>query len=123
MWKANGRTTTLQLFLDSLSPKTEKVSLEGTMDMSRDRLILELAHRKTLHQTNNKQLAYLIHNAMCTTYCKGEEKIQTLSIVFSFVEQCFGNWTFLISGIREERFVLNWACYKEPVYSNHWTSN
>jgi hypothetical protein len=39
MWKANGKTTTLQLFLDSLSPKTEKLSLEGTMDLSRDRLI------------------------------------------------------------------------------------
>jgi hypothetical protein len=23
MWKANGKTTTIQLFLDSLSPKTE----------------------------------------------------------------------------------------------------
>jgi hypothetical protein len=39
MWKANGKTTTLQLFLDSLSPKTEKLSLEETMDLSRDRLI------------------------------------------------------------------------------------
>jgi hypothetical protein len=39
MWKANGKTTTLQRFL---SPKTEKLSLEGTMDLSRDRLILEL---------------------------------------------------------------------------------
>jgi hypothetical protein len=43
--KANGKTTTLQLFLDSLSPKTEKLSLEGTMDLSRDRLILELVER------------------------------------------------------------------------------
>jgi hypothetical protein len=34
MWKANGKTTTLQLFLDSLSPKTEKLSLEGTMDLN-----------------------------------------------------------------------------------------
>jgi hypothetical protein len=42
MWKANGKTTTLQLFLDSLSPKTEELSLEETMDLSRDRLILEL---------------------------------------------------------------------------------
>jgi hypothetical protein len=42
MWKANGKTTTLQLFLDSLSPKTETLSLEETMDLSRDRLILEL---------------------------------------------------------------------------------
>jgi hypothetical protein len=42
MWKANGKTTTLQLFLDSLSPKTEKLSLEEAMDLSRDRLILEL---------------------------------------------------------------------------------
>jgi ABC-type uncharacterized transport system ATPase subunit len=41
MWKANGKTTTLQLFLDSLSPKTGKLSLEGTMDLSRDRLIEE----------------------------------------------------------------------------------
>jgi hypothetical protein len=42
MWKANGKTTTLQLFLDSLSPKTEKLSLEETMDLSQARLILEL---------------------------------------------------------------------------------
>jgi hypothetical protein len=42
MWKANGKTTTLQLFLDSLFPKTEKLSLEGTMDLLRDRVILEL---------------------------------------------------------------------------------
>jgi hypothetical protein len=35
MWKANGKTTTLQIFLDSLSPKT--LSLEETMDLSRDR--------------------------------------------------------------------------------------
>jgi hypothetical protein len=35
MWKANGKTTTLQLFLDSLSPKT--LSLEEAMDLSRDR--------------------------------------------------------------------------------------
>jgi hypothetical protein len=41
MWKANGKTTTLQLFVDSLSPKTEKLSLEEAMDLSRDRLILE----------------------------------------------------------------------------------
>jgi hypothetical protein len=41
MWKATGKTTTLLLFLDSLSPKTEKLSLEETMDLSRDRLILE----------------------------------------------------------------------------------
>jgi hypothetical protein len=42
MWKANGKTTTLLLFLDIVSPKTGKLSLEGTMDLSRDRLILEL---------------------------------------------------------------------------------
>jgi hypothetical protein len=42
MWKANGKTTTLQLFLDSLSPKTKKLSLEEAMDLSQDRLILEL---------------------------------------------------------------------------------
>jgi hypothetical protein len=41
MWKANGKTTTLQLFLDSLSPKTEKLSLEEAMDLSRDRLIFD----------------------------------------------------------------------------------
>jgi hypothetical protein len=28
MWKANGKTNTLQLFLDSLSPKTEKHIIE-----------------------------------------------------------------------------------------------
>jgi hypothetical protein len=41
MWKANGKTTTLQLFLDSLSPKREKVSFEEAVDLSRDRVILE----------------------------------------------------------------------------------
>jgi hypothetical protein len=35
MWKSNGKTTTLQLFLDSLSEKTP--SLEEAMDLSRDR--------------------------------------------------------------------------------------
>jgi hypothetical protein len=42
MWKANGKTTTLLLLLDSLSPKTEKLSLEEAMDLSRNSLILEL---------------------------------------------------------------------------------
>jgi hypothetical protein len=42
MWKANGKTTTLQLFLDSLSPKTGKLGLGEAMDLSRDRLMLEL---------------------------------------------------------------------------------
>jgi hypothetical protein len=42
MWKANGKTTKLKLFLDSLSPKTEKLSLEEAMDLSRNRIILEL---------------------------------------------------------------------------------
>jgi hypothetical protein len=41
MWKVNGKTTTLQLFLDSLSPKTEKLSLEEAMNLSRDSLILD----------------------------------------------------------------------------------
>jgi hypothetical protein len=55
MWKANGKTTTLQLFLDSLSPKNMRdsssgdklnfgdLSLKEAMDPSRDRQILELA--------------------------------------------------------------------------------
>jgi hypothetical protein len=57
MWKANGKTTTLQLFLNSLSPKIMRdsssgdklkitlfgdLSLEEAMDLSRDRQILEL---------------------------------------------------------------------------------
>jgi hypothetical protein len=57
MWKANGKTTTLQLFLDSHSPKYMRdassgdklkielfgeLSLEEAMDLSRDRQILEL---------------------------------------------------------------------------------
>jgi hypothetical protein len=57
MWKANGKTTTLQLFLDSLPPKNMRdassgdkfkialfgeLSLEEAMDLSRDRQILEL---------------------------------------------------------------------------------
>jgi hypothetical protein len=59
MWKANAKTTTLQLFLDSLSPKNMRyfssgdklkialfgdLSLEEAMDLSRDRQILELEH-------------------------------------------------------------------------------
>jgi hypothetical protein len=54
MWKANGETTTLQLFLDSLSPKNMQdassgvklkialfgeLSLEEAMDLSQDRQI------------------------------------------------------------------------------------
>jgi hypothetical protein len=57
MWKVNGKTTTLQLFLDCLSPKNMRnassgvklkialfgeLSLEEGMDLSRDRQILEL---------------------------------------------------------------------------------
>jgi hypothetical protein len=56
MWKANGETTTLQLFLDSLSPENMRdassgdklnialfgdLSLEEAMNLSRDRQILE----------------------------------------------------------------------------------
>jgi hypothetical protein len=61
MWKANGKTTTLQLFLDSLSPKNVRdassggklkialfgdFSLEEAMDLSRDRQILELEYNQ-----------------------------------------------------------------------------
>jgi hypothetical protein len=49
MWKANGKTTTLKLFLGSLSPKTEKLSLEEAMDLSRDRIILELEEGKPVN--------------------------------------------------------------------------
>jgi hypothetical protein len=38
----HGYTDVMTLFLDSLYPKTEKLSLEETMDLSRERLILEL---------------------------------------------------------------------------------
>jgi hypothetical protein len=59
MWKANGKTTTLQLFLDNLSPKNMRdassgvklkialfgeLSLEEAMDLSRDRQILEIEY-------------------------------------------------------------------------------
>jgi hypothetical protein len=45
---------------------------------------------RNMHQTNNKyELEYLIHNVMSTTHCKGEEKIQTLFIVFSFLNRVF----------------------------------
>jgi hypothetical protein len=54
MWKANGKTTTLYLFLDSLSPKTEKLSLEEAMDLSRDRLILELESPNTVLANRTK---------------------------------------------------------------------
>jgi hypothetical protein len=57
MWKPNGKTTTLQLFLDRLSPRNMRdassgdklkialfgdLRLEEVMDLSRDRQILEL---------------------------------------------------------------------------------
>jgi hypothetical protein len=63
MWKANGKTTTLKLFLDSLSPKIMRdassgdklkialfgdLSLKEAMDLSRDRQILELEHTTAL---------------------------------------------------------------------------
>jgi hypothetical protein len=63
MWKANGKTTTLQLFLDSLSPKNMRdsssgdklkialfgdLNLEEAMALSRDRQIIELIWRTPL---------------------------------------------------------------------------
>jgi hypothetical protein len=38
MWKANGKTTTLSLFLQSLFPKTHV--LEEAVDLSYDRLLM-----------------------------------------------------------------------------------
>jgi hypothetical protein len=38
MWKANGKTTTLSLFLQSLFPKTDV--LEEAVDLSYDRLLM-----------------------------------------------------------------------------------
>jgi hypothetical protein len=64
MWKANGKTTTLQRFLDSLSPKNMRdsssgdklknavfgdLSLEEAIDLSRDRQILKLEYFKIFH--------------------------------------------------------------------------
>jgi hypothetical protein len=66
MWKANGKTTTLQLFLDNLSPKNMRdassgdklkvaifgeLSLEEAMDLSRDRLILELELQHVIYES------------------------------------------------------------------------
>jgi hypothetical protein len=57
MWKANGKTTTLQLFLDSLSPKNMlklkialfgELSLEEAMDLSRDKYLNLKGIRKRL---------------------------------------------------------------------------
>jgi hypothetical protein len=42
MWKANGKKLPHYYFSWTVSPKTEKLSLEEAMDLSRDRLILEL---------------------------------------------------------------------------------
>jgi hypothetical protein len=65
MWKANGKTTTLQLSLDSLSKKNMrdassgdklKIALFGdlsskeAMDLSRDRQILYIAETKVCYQ-------------------------------------------------------------------------
>jgi hypothetical protein len=38
MWKTNGKTTTLSLFLQSLFPKTDV--LEEAVDLSYDRLLM-----------------------------------------------------------------------------------
>jgi hypothetical protein len=70
MWKANGKTTTLQLFLDSLSPKNMRdassgdklkialfgdLSLEEAMHLSRDRQILELEQGR--HYATSRKVA------------------------------------------------------------------
>jgi hypothetical protein len=75
MWKANGKTTTLQLFLDSLSPRNMRddssgdklkialfgdLSLEEAMDLSRDRQILELEHLKNIYII----IIYLLFNSL-----------------------------------------------------------
>jgi hypothetical protein len=67
MWKANGKTTTLQLYLDSLSPNTEKLSLEGTMDLSRDRLIPEGIYVK-----------HIIEGKILGTIRRGRRRMQLL---------------------------------------------
>jgi hypothetical protein len=75
MWKANGKTTILQLFLDSLSPKTEKLSLEGTMDLSRDRLILEL----DVYHGNSAHLNGVPHKplpSVCVSACESFLSLQ-----------------------------------------------
>jgi hypothetical protein len=62
MWKANGKTTTLSLFLQSLFPKTDV--LEEAVDLSYDRLLMMKsalwnAVLVDLHKTKrwNKQVA------------------------------------------------------------------
>jgi hypothetical protein len=57
MWKANGKTTTFQLFLESLSPKT--LSLEEAMDLSRDRnelLFTDVYHEVRVQVTRYRQV-------------------------------------------------------------------
>jgi hypothetical protein len=80
MWKANGKTTTLQLLLNSLSPKNMRaalsgdklkivlfgdLSLEEAMDLSRHRQILDL--KKNICDRNSERTTGT-ENRFITTY-------------------------------------------------------
>jgi hypothetical protein len=95
MWKANGKTTTLQLFLDSVSPRNMRdsssgdklkialfgnLSLEEAMDLSRDRLILELEY--TIVRTH-QNLLYMcvIHMAYIGFFSPLELKINDIRLL------------------------------------------
>jgi hypothetical protein len=64
MWKANGKTTTLQTFLDSLSPET--LNLEEAMDLSRDRNEMMMMRQiwTTLKLTSNELLFYFLNHLL-----------------------------------------------------------
>jgi hypothetical protein len=93
MWKANGKTTTLILFLDSLSPKIEvtcemlrialfgELSLEEAMDLAQDRLLLGLEYYVSRY---NDRVRNIEKNMW--TYEKGENmRLEETCLQRSFV--------------------------------------
>jgi hypothetical protein len=67
MWKANGKTTTLQLFLDSLSPKNMRDSSSG--DKLKITLFGDLSLEEAMGLSRDRQI--LLHICIAITGCGG----------------------------------------------------
>jgi hypothetical protein len=65
MWKANGKTTTLQLFLDRLSPKSMRDASSG--DKLKIALFGELSLEEAMDLSRDRQILYLVDNKHITT--------------------------------------------------------
>jgi hypothetical protein len=106
MWKANGKTTTLQLFLDSFLPKNMRnsssgdLSLEEAMDLSRDRQILEQV-LKLLFMQFFPALYYFI--PLRSKYNPQHLVLKPLSdVVYSWYLAHFSTWRIRINGIQDK---------------------